>query len=258
VELRRPPVTDPQSPLFTLGSVEFGGGVRMTIDKFLFSFQGRIDRTTWWTMMIGISILSAMVYFSLQFVIGVIPATLTVFPVYWITLVMNAKRLHDRGRSGWWQISTAVSLLIMKVGGLMLAMSRGDASLTVVAWSISMVGLLAACVALWIHIEIMFLAGQPGPNAFGGMPQSPLQLLGGDAAPEPMVAGAEPDWQMGRASAPPAAEAPSRMPRKAAASPAPEPGFGARGPARSAGTRAVAGAVRPAPGVQGFGRRATT
>jgi len=76
-----------------------------------FSFNGRIRRTEY-----GISILLYyFIFFSLVFLIGLgedresnslLPLIFLVvlIPMVWFQLAQGAKRCHDLGNSGWWQL----------------------------------------------------------------------------------------------------------------------------------------------------------
>jgi uncharacterized membrane protein YhaH (DUF805 family) len=70
-----------------------------------FSFDGRIRRTEYG--------LSLIIYLLGAFVVGLIigftgmPSAimyLLLIPLYWFMLAQGAKRCHDLGNNGWWQI----------------------------------------------------------------------------------------------------------------------------------------------------------
>jgi uncharacterized membrane protein YhaH (DUF805 family) len=72
-----------------------------SLSTLLFSFEGRIRRSTYW----GASILSAIAIgiaiFAVAALVSPIPAFLLVPVAWWIGLALSAKRLHDRNLSGW-------------------------------------------------------------------------------------------------------------------------------------------------------------
>lgn len=75
-----------------------------TMFKNPFSFKGRIRRTEY-----GISlIIYVFTYFAIFFslvsgeVVSIIG--LAYFPLVWFLCAQNAKRCHDRGNSGWYQL----------------------------------------------------------------------------------------------------------------------------------------------------------
>jgi uncharacterized membrane protein YhaH (DUF805 family) len=107
----------------------------MNISNLLFSFEGRIGRATWW----GYFVPYFLVYVCLlvvgarseSFFLPVVYALLMLYP----TLAVNVKRCHDRGRSGWFILVGLVPIL-----------------------------------GLWYLVEICFLPGTRGANAFGADP----------------------------------------------------------------------------------------
>jgi uncharacterized membrane protein YhaH (DUF805 family) len=74
--------------------------------KHLFSFKGRIRRTEY-----GLTFLFATLYSILTGVFAEsLPSFLTgilmigIFPLIWVIYAQGAKRCHDIGKSGWWQL----------------------------------------------------------------------------------------------------------------------------------------------------------
>ena len=131
-------------------------GPEMTLTKVWFSFNGRISRSTWWMkyflpilgISIGLSILDMIL--GTTFVIAEgnayngyvdqtmgILSTVWMLPSIWIFFAAGAKRIHDRNRSGWFQLLWFVPLL-----------------------------------NLWVWIETWFLRGTVGANRFGPDPVS--------------------------------------------------------------------------------------
>lgn len=95
--------------------------------NLLFSFEGRIGRQKYWLGSLGISVILVMLTTLVISAVGVplptrpgqppdvsptLLAALTPIMVLqlWITLALSAKRGHDRGRSGWWQLLNFVPL----------------------------------------------------------------------------------------------------------------------------------------------------
>ena len=79
-------------------------------------FSGRADRTDYWMFM--------LVYVGLTILLAIIDVTITGGAIltlfYLITLIpfssITARRLHDTGRTGWWQLVA----FIPGIGGLIL------------------------------------------------------------------------------------------------------------------------------------------
>lgn len=119
---------------------------------FLFSFDGRIGRLGFW--LYSIVALSVMVPLILTYeftepavVKGAAPEIsgfsvfffIVVFIVYmWTTYAVQAKRWHDRNKSGWWSLISFVPY----VGNI------------------------------WLLVECGFLRGMDGPNQYGEDPRA--------------------------------------------------------------------------------------
>lgn len=96
----------------------------------LFSFYGRASRSTWWLT----HLLSVAVMFVVLLLIsiafsgklpsdgrlatsdeigngGVIAFVVAGFFYVWANLCVNAKRWHDRDKSGWWQLISLIPLI---------------------------------------------------------------------------------------------------------------------------------------------------
>jgi uncharacterized membrane protein YhaH (DUF805 family)/DnaJ-domain-containing protein 1 len=107
--------------------------------KLIFSFNGRINRQTYWfsyiALFIGFSVAGAMTdsYDSDTAALG----GLLILFLIWPGIALNVKRWHDRDKSGWWILIN----LIPYIG------------------------------PLWSFIEQGFLPGTDGPNRFDANPQ---------------------------------------------------------------------------------------
>lgn len=124
---------------------------------FLFSFKGRITRKQYWLRFVLLSTLLSVVI-GVGVVFTVLPGAgasnaqiaAAMDTANWISIPFNllylwtnwavcAKRLHDRDKSGWWQ------LLVL---------------IPIIGW-------------IWLLVVIGFLRGTPGPNRFGPDPLAP-------------------------------------------------------------------------------------
>ena len=109
----------------------------MALFELLFSFSGRINREKWW--------LTQLLIFGVFILVQAIAVLLDgeesgvhnffLFFIAWALGATNAKRFHDRDRSGWW-------VLIALTG----------------------IGIL------WMFIELGCLSGTYGQNRFGPDP----------------------------------------------------------------------------------------
>lgn len=76
---------------------------------FYFSFQGRIPRSDYW---LKYFIPALIINLALNWLVPVIGFVVALV-LAWVGLATGAKRLHDRGKSGWFQL-----ILIIPIVGL--------------------------------------------------------------------------------------------------------------------------------------------
>lgn len=124
----------------------------------IFSFNGRIKRSTFWIIHIVLFVVLAIVAglltpvilagqnaataeapaeLSGMAIIAIVFVILLYIPFVWISLAAYAKRYHDRSKSGWWILLSLVPI-----------------------------------VGLWVIIECGFLEGTAGYNEYGAPPVS--------------------------------------------------------------------------------------
>ncbi|MBS0296614.1 MAG: DUF805 domain-containing protein [Proteobacteria bacterium] len=135
----------------------------------LFSFEGRTSRIGFWRTFLCLQFASAVVLSLSAFATmaagwaGAIPALLFL-PLLVTNLAVIVRRLHDRGKSGWWTlIFNAAPLTLVGVGeGLprLLGQSSGGAAGLMVLF-------LATGLGLWGWVEMGLLKGQAGANRYG-------------------------------------------------------------------------------------------
>jgi len=132
----------------------------------LFSPKGRIGRAQWWAGIILLLIISApsiMTVFdeelAREYVIEIALFDLaTLYPGY----ALDAKRFHDRDRSGLWGMFAVVIALFL-IGFELLAFID-DCEFRELEWACN--GALLA-VAVWYLIDLGCARGVTGPNRFG-------------------------------------------------------------------------------------------
>lgn len=127
--------------------------------RLLFTFDGRIRRSQWWlgsvVLLVAVIVVVGVAVFAIRLqtpnlsddfaswnpspirmaVVGLL-YTVVLVVAMWCQIALNVKRLHDRGKSGWWMLLGVVPL-----------------------------------VGLWLFIECGFLDGAPGSNDYGPSPK---------------------------------------------------------------------------------------
>ena len=70
----------------------------------LFSFDGRIRRTEYGVLTIIYTILAVIINMAISSGEGAYLLIIAYIPMLWILWAAGAKRCHDLGNSGWWQL----------------------------------------------------------------------------------------------------------------------------------------------------------
>lgn len=128
---------------------------------FFFGLSGRISRSQWWlgvlaivfasVVMLGIMFWSNGPLFAIPFILFVFVATYTI----------SVKRLHDRGKSGWWV------LVFIFLPGVVDRWSDRLTEDTPLWWVIVLTG---SVLTIWGLIELGFRRGTDGDNDYGPDP----------------------------------------------------------------------------------------
>jgi uncharacterized membrane protein YhaH (DUF805 family) len=128
--------------------------------RLYFRADGRITRLQFWLGVLGVAI--ALVLTILVIVWAAPPLAIIVFVLWPITiLVLCIKRLHDRGRSGWWVVVFVILPQIL--GSISDRLTDGSPIWWVLAGTACVLG-------VWGLIEIGFLRGTDGDNDYGPDP----------------------------------------------------------------------------------------
>lgn len=132
-----------------------------------FSFSGRTNRQAYWVTSVltylGILAVSlATMGISLLMLVFGLPALIIGL---WVSLAVAVRRLHDRGKSGWWLLAIYVPI------GL-LSMLQGAASVSSPGASVFF-GALTLPFSIWAFVWLACLKGTTGPNRFGDDPLAP-------------------------------------------------------------------------------------
>ena len=167
-------------------------------------FNGRATRAEFWWWVLATTLVRAAIsalegFISVAF--DIIPITLfgTIFSLAILlpNLAVTARRLHDIGKSGWWQlvwIVIGVLGAIPLIAGIVVAVvavfsgtaSWGSFGATSF-WLPIVVGLLVSLV-IWLGLLIWWIVwlvrqGQVGPNKYGTDPRAWYVEEGGSVAP---------------------------------------------------------------------------
>jgi uncharacterized membrane protein YhaH (DUF805 family) len=111
----------------------------MSTQETLFSFEGRIKRSTYWgyvLLLVPIWVGGVLIDLAATGQPGVFYA-IGVIICFWPGLALSIKRCHDRNRSGWFCLISLIPII-----------------------------------SIWYLIEIGFLRGTEGDNRFGSDPLS--------------------------------------------------------------------------------------
>jgi uncharacterized membrane protein YhaH (DUF805 family) len=141
---------------------------------YLFGFRGRLNRARY--LVVQVALLAFWFIFWVKSAFGFASEWgalhwAVAITTLWINAATTVRRLHDRGRSGWWAVAIlAVNRLSYVFGGLFFGLHFGvDLS---IAEELLLVLLTVTLTLLqtWIVIELFFLIGSDGLNRFGPDP----------------------------------------------------------------------------------------
>lgn len=136
----------------------------MQIWQLLFSFEGRINRATWWLTWLAVVACIFMPWLFLRVaesslgIAAIVFQLILLLPVMWIQLALSAKRLHDLDRSAWWLL--VFYALPATLQGI--ADHAGALHLLFFLPSVAFI--------FWGIVELGFLSGTYGPNHYGPDP----------------------------------------------------------------------------------------
>ena len=153
-------------------------------------FRGRATRAEYWWWVLGTTVVSMLLSIIDGVLFGFgddiqIFSSLFGLAVLLPGLAVTARRLHDIGRSGWWQlvwivagILAVIPLIIGVVASLggMFILSGGEGDFSMAAIAPLIIGLLISA-AIWVGLAVwiiwwMVKQGPAGPNQHGPDPRA--------------------------------------------------------------------------------------
>lgn len=182
-----------------LAGLPLPGHEPRTFWNVVFSPDGRMNRKTWWLMFVSLFVLFVVwgaIYGALlgsaiaslpqsadpawletpegkqalsDAILPVaLPLTLVLYLLLWPAFAAGAKRLHDRGSSGWLLASFYVPVALFVIAGTMWpAAERAGPPEGPALWLMIAAGVTFAGLTLWLFVVLGFLKGQPTENAYG-------------------------------------------------------------------------------------------
>jgi len=137
----------------------------------LFSFRGRTSRLGFWRVQVLAGALVGVVMFASLMAIHFVGSTGSVLfagilPIYVFSVATGLRRLHDRGKNGWWLLMFIAGPL---AGGVVANQLLEQSSLLLTLASL-LFDLSAIGLWVWGLVEIGFRRGDPQPNRYGDIP----------------------------------------------------------------------------------------
>ncbi|WP_409309321.1 DUF805 domain-containing protein [Pectobacterium sp. B1J-3] len=130
----------------------------MTLQQWCFSFKGRIGRRDFWVW-IALWLLAMVILFTLsgQNWLDVQSTAFVIVALLWPTSAMVVKRLHDRGKSGWWALLLVVAWVL----------ASGNWSMLPVVWQWGIGRFIPTLIGIMMVLDCGVFLGTKGENRFG-------------------------------------------------------------------------------------------
>lgn len=130
----------------------------MTLQQWLFSINGRIGRRDFW-IWIGIWVIAMVVLFSLAGggMLSLQTAAFMLVCLLWPTAAVTVKRLHDRGKSGFWALMMIVAWMLLAGNWVMLTG----------IWEWAVGRFIPTLIMVMMFIDLGAFVGTQGENKFG-------------------------------------------------------------------------------------------
>ncbi len=134
----------------------------------LSTYRGRINRAKYWIavlcyLIIGVALTVLGIMLGILGSLGGYLMILVAVVVYVAMIVsgifVGIKRLHDRGKTGWWL------LVFMLAPAILSALGFAIGGFLATLCSLASLG-----ISIWMFVELGCLAGTPGANQYGPDP----------------------------------------------------------------------------------------
>lgn len=150
----------------TLPSVGFGEAISKGFSKY-FTFSGRARRSEYWFWILFTSLVQLIP------IVGGFIALATLIP----SLAVGSRRLHDIGKSGWWQLCFIILLfvlylvvILMLIWAFVVAFDNQSTNAGGI-WMMALVSIICAFAGTAWWIVWMARQGMDGPNKYGPDPR---------------------------------------------------------------------------------------
>jgi len=139
----------------------------------LLSFRGRLSRVAFWRaylLLMAVGSLTLIVGYSAMILAGPFAAVLLLpmLPVVVGNAAIVVRRLHDRGKSGWWGVFYFVLPSLAGAGAQTLTAPPA-------VYVAALIALGALGLEVWGTIEVGFRRGVAGRNRYGPDPGQPTE-----------------------------------------------------------------------------------
>lgn len=143
----------------------FQESVHTVLVKKYATFNGRAARSEFWWFWLA-SILASIVFGVMGWITGAVAAfelmdNLVSLAILIPTLAVTCRRLHDTGRSGWWQV--------MPIAPALIAGFSMGAEIDTLGW----IAIVITVILFIVLIVWLASAGDHGPNQYGNDPLQP-------------------------------------------------------------------------------------
>jgi uncharacterized membrane protein YhaH (DUF805 family) len=141
----------------------------------MLSYKGRIGRGSWWIGTIVLALISTLlegflpesesgqVALNDMSRIGSFFALAIAALLFWMTVVINARRWHDRNKSGWWSLLYLAAYLPI----LIFIISEPHIPTEDYGSNLMVAIIFSFAILLWPVVELGFLRGTDGANKYG-------------------------------------------------------------------------------------------